>query len=164
MKTVKVVLSLIVGLGAMSVANATTIHLGKVDGETRNFGDFISGKGSFKDIVRFHITDESAVDYAFRSFYNIVSSTFKVTLQEKVGGSWDKVSLTSPSFVDLSAGAYRWVVTGTTGRQGGFWDAKMSVAAVPEADVGMMLLIGIGLVGYQLRRKQQSIKHPPIAA
>jgi hypothetical protein len=28
----------------------------------------------------------------------------------------------------------------------------------------MMLLIGVGLVGYQLRRKQQSLKHPPFAA
>jgi hypothetical protein len=164
MKTLKLLLSVVVGLGAMSVANATTFHLGNVDGETRNFGDFISGKGSFKDIVRFHITEQSGVDFSFMSFYNILAGSLKVSLQERVSPhTWENVSFGSPSFVDLSSGAYRWVVTGTTGKQGGFWDAKMTVAAVPEADVWMMLLVGVGLVGYQLRRKQQSIKHPPFA-
>jgi hypothetical protein len=164
MKTAKLLLSVVLGLGAMSVANATTIHLGNVDGETRNFGDFIAGHSSFKDFVRFRITQQSAVDFSFQSFYNIIASTFHYSLQEHGKGGWTNVTFNSPSFVDLTAGSYRWVVTGKAGRQGGFWSGQMSVAAVPEADVWMMLLIGAGLVGYQLRRKQQSIKHPPFAA
>ena len=125
----------------MSVANATTIHLGNVDDETRYFGDFhLEERTHFKDLARFRITEQSAVNFSFTSFYDILAEH----LQSEPTGArtaikWDNVAFGSPSFVDLSSGAYRWVVTGATGRQGGFWDAKMSVAAVPEADVWMML-------------------------
>lgn len=164
MKIAKLVFSLIVGLGAMTVANATTIHLGNVDDESRNFGVFTPKNAAFKDFVRFRIGETSAVNFSFQSFYHIVASSFHVKLQEKESGGWNAVTLGSPSFIDLTTGTYRWVVTGLTGKQGGFWTGQMSVAAVPEADVWMMLLTGVGLIGYQLRRKQQSIKHQPFTA
>jgi len=164
MKTLKLLFAAAVGLGALSGAHATTFNLGNVDGETRYFGDTLGKKSAFTDFVKFKLTEQSAVDFAFKSFYDVSKSSFAVQLQERASGVWTTIATASPSFADLSAGKYRWDITGTTGRQSGFWGAKMAVTAVPEADVWMMLLIGLGLVGYQLRRKQQSLKQPPFAA
>ena len=164
MKTLKLFFAAAVALGAVSGAHARTFNLGNVDGETRYFGDTLGKKSSFTDFVKFKLTEQSAVDFTFNSFYDTIKSGFAVQLQEKTAGVWTTIPTASPSFADLSAGKYRWEVAGTTGRQGGFWGAKMAVTAVPEADVWTMLLIGVGLVGYQLRRKQQSLKHPPFAA
>ena len=151
MKTLKLFFAAAVAAGAVSGAHATTFNLGNVDGETRYFGDTLGRQSAF-------------TDFTFRSFHDVINSSFAVQLQERASGVWTTIPTASPSFADLSAGKYHWDITGTTGRQSGFWGAKMAVTAVPEADVWMMLLIGLGLVGYQLRRKQQSLKHPPFAA
>jgi hypothetical protein len=163
MKTLKLFFASAAALGALSGAQAATFNLGNVDGETRYFGDIVGKKPSFTDVVKFKLIEQSAVDFTFKSFHDIIKSSFAAQLQEKVSGIWTTIPTASPSFADLSAGKYRWEITGTTGQQSGFWGAKMAVTAVPEADVWMMLLIGVGLVGYQLRRKQQSLKHPPFA-
>jgi hypothetical protein len=164
MKTLKLFFAAAVALGAVSGAHATTFNLGNVDAETRYFGDTLGKKSGFTDFVKFKLTEQSAVDFTFRSFQDVINSSFAVQLQERASGVWTTIPTASPSFADLSAGKYRWDITGSTGRQSGFWGAKMAVTAVPEADVWMMLLIGLGLVGYQLRRKQQSLKYPPFAA
>lgn len=164
MKTLKLLFAAAVALGALSGAKATTFNLGNVDRETRYFGDTVGRKSSFTDMVKLKLTEQSAVDFAFKSFHDIIKTSFAVQLQERVSGVWTTIPTASPSFADLSAGKYRWDITGATGRQSRFWGAKMAVTAVPEADVWMMLLIGLGLVGYQLRRKQQSLKQPPFAA
>ncbi|HEV7446346.1 MAG TPA: FxDxF family PEP-CTERM protein [Steroidobacteraceae bacterium] len=164
MKTLKLFFAAAVALGTLSGAQAATFNLGNVDRETRYFGDTVGKKSSFTEVVKFKLTEQSAVDFAFKSFHDIIKGSLAVQLQEKVSGGWTTIATASPSFADLSAGKYRWEVSGITGRQSGFWGAKMAVTAVPEADVWMMLLIGVGLVGYQLRRKQQSLKHPPLAA
>ena len=39
----------------------------------------------------------------------------------------------------------------------------LHVAAVPEADTWVMLLMAFGIVVYQLRRKQRSLEQPPAA-
>ena len=164
MKTLKLLFATAAVLGALSSAQAATFSLGNVDGETRYFGDAVGKKPAFTDFVRFKLTEQSAVDFRFKSFYDVIKSSFAVQLQEKSAGVWTAIPTASPSFADLSAGRYRWEISGVAGRQGGFWGAKMAVTAVPEADVWMMLLIGVGLVGYQLRRKQQSLRQPPFAA
>jgi hypothetical protein len=43
--------------------------------------------------------------------------------------------------------------------------ASLGVAArASQSDVGLMLLIGVGLIGYQLRRKQKALQPHPFAA
>jgi hypothetical protein len=74
-----------------------------------------------------------------------------------------RIPSTAPSFAELAAGNSRGEIVGITGRQSGSWGARLPVAAVKEADVWMMLMIGLGLVGYQLRRKQQGLKQLPFA-
>jgi opacity protein-like surface antigen len=139
MKTLKRVLAALVALSAISGAQAATVDLGKFDGESRYFGGTAGRSSAF-------------ADYA------------GLRLPEKVSGLWTRIPTASPSFADLSAGRYRWEITGYIGRQSGLWGGKMMVSAVPEADVWLMLLIGLGLIGYQLRRKQRSLKQPPFAA
>ncbi len=43
--------------------------------------------------------------------------------------------------------------------------AGLGVAAnASQSDVGLMLLVGVGLIGYQLRRKQKALQPHPFAA
>ncbi len=64
------------------------------------------------------------------------------------------------SFSDLASGAYRFLFSGTvSGATGGFSGTIAAVPAVPEPETWLMMLIGAGLVAYQLRRKQQVIQH-----
>jgi len=84
------------------------------------------------------------------------------------GGFTSIASLTSnpASFDDLLApGSYRFAIAGTgSGFFGGIYRGTLHVAAVPEADTWVMLLMAFGIVVYQLRRKQRSLEQPPAAA
>jgi hypothetical protein len=57
----------------------------------------------------------------------------------------------------LGAGSYRLQLSGDVRPAGGsyFWTLN-TVAAIPEAETWAMMLIGVGLVGWQLRRKVRS--------
>jgi hypothetical protein len=131
MKTRKLVFAVVVSLGAVSGVHATTLNLGRTDGESRYFDDTLASTSSFAGYVKSRLAG------------HIPSAT--------------------PSFADLSARKYRWELAGVAGSQSGFWDRQMRVAAVPAADAWSMSMIGLGLVGYQLRRKQRSLKQPPFA-
>jgi hypothetical protein len=65
----------------------------------------------------------------------------------------------------LGPGSYQVALSGIgTGFFGGLYRGSLQVAAVPEADVWVMLLVGFAVVLYQLRRKQRSIEQQPVAA
>jgi hypothetical protein len=70
------------------------------------------------------------------------------------------------SFDDfLAPGSYRIGFSGIgNGFLGGIYRGSLQVAAVPEADVWVMLLVGFAVVLYQLRRKQRSLEQQPVAA
>jgi hypothetical protein len=70
------------------------------------------------------------------------------------------------SFDDLlGPGEYRIALNGIgSGFFGGVYRGSLQVAAVPEADVWVMLLVGFGAVLFQLRRKQRSLEQQPVAA
>lgn len=165
--------AMLFGFGSVSLAQAATIQLHNVDASPGpfNFSNTIGKNHDFADFVRFRLSDESTVSGSFSSVYNVISSSFSVELEKLTAPhTWSDVAkignpLTSSfSFADLSTGKYRFEVTGSTGKRvGGYWSGAMNVAAVPEADVWTMILIGAGLVGYQLRRKQTSLNLPPLA-
>jgi hypothetical protein len=165
LKTVSLIA--VMSLGAASVAQGKVIHLGAVDGDSGTFSDQIGKNKSFSDLVRFRVTDTSTITAAFVSFFNVLPSSFSVQLQERTAPhTWADVGAsftTNFSFADLTKGAYRFAVTGLTGNRRGSWTGDFTVAAVPEADAWMMMLVGAGLVGYQLRRKQNSLNQPTIA-
>lgn len=64
----------------------------------------------------------------------------------------------SVTFADLTPASYTAAVFGTA-RNAGAYGApfRVSVAAVPEIETWLMLLIGFALAAYQLHRKQKSL-------
>ena len=67
------------------------------------------------------------------------------------------------TFSSLSKGNYEFLITGTGLSHGGSYFNAFAVSAVPEVDTWVMLVIGAGLVGFQLRRKHQSLSSRAIA-
>ena len=166
MKTSNVVLGAILVLCLSAAAGAKTIKLGDVSDDVfpEAFAHTVKKNHSFTDFVTFKLPGASAINGFFEKFS---ISNFIVSLEQKTQNCWKKVgtSFTSDfSFADLTAGKYRFEIKGLTGpTQPGTWVGHLTVAAVPEADVVLMLLIGGGMVVLQLRRKQQSLERRPLA-
>ena len=158
-------------------AHAAAIDLGTPADGSYGFGRAVSFGETFTDYVNFNLDSSADVTSFIKSFdmsifgFDLVGIDNFTTGLERLGtGGYSSIaSLTSnpASFDDLlSPGAYRFSVAGTaSGFFGGLYRGTLHVAAVPEADTWVMLLMGLGLVGYQLRRKQRSLEqHPALAA
>ena len=66
----------------------------------------------------------------------------------------------------LKAGVtYDWKVTGIVpaGKTASF-GSQFTIAAVPEPEEWAMMLVGVGLVGYQVRRKQKGLEQLSLSA
>jgi hypothetical protein len=62
------------------------------------------------------------------------------------------------TFADLAPGCYAVAIFGTAKFLSGYAATyRVSVAAVPEIETWLMLLIGLGLAAYQLHRKQKTL-------
>ena len=146
-------------------ASAKTVSLAVLSTGTATFSDRHVHSGAFTDSFRFRPSSLSNVIIGFTSSTNILS--LQGILQEKTHGGWTQVGsgsiTTTSSFTDLSAGRYRFETLGIVPSHFGRYAGDITVAAVPEADTWMMLLIGGGMVAYQLRRKQKSLPRQPIA-
>jgi hypothetical protein len=164
-------------LAATGAANAKTIELGSLqDGGSYSFTDVITFGQSFTDYVGFSLDDSSQVKSFMKSFNMSIFSfdllgidNFQATLQHLGQGGFQNVAAgsgTTISFDDLlGPGEYRIALSGIgSGFLGGIYRGSLQVAAVPEADVWVMLLVGFGVVLFQLRRKQQSLEQQPVAA
>ncbi len=168
--------SLCLALAAAGSANAKTIDLGALaTGGSYTFTDVV-GLGKFSEDVRFSLSDTVSVSAFIKSFDLSIFSfdvlgiqNFSATLQHLGQGGFQTLatSSTSPiSFDDmLGPGTYRIGLSGIgSGFLGGIYRGSLQVAAVPEADVWVMLLVGFAVVLYQLRRKQRSLDREPVAA
>ena len=166
--------SAILLLAAAGGAQASAINLGGVSQGDYGFGRAINFGETFTDYVNFTLSDSAEVSSFIKSFdmsifgFDLIGIDNFSTGLEKLGtgGGYTSIaSLTSnpASFDDLLApGTYRFSVAGTaSGFFGGLYRGTLHVAAVPEADTWVMLLMGLGLVGYQLRRKQRSLEQGP---
>lgn len=166
-------LLLVAGAGA---AQAATTNLGTVADGSYGFGRAINFGETFTDYVSFSLNDSAEVSSFIKSFDMSIFSfdllgidNFTTGLQKLGSGGYSTVaSLTSnpASFDDLlSPGSYRFSVAGTgSGFFGGIYRGTLHVAAVPEADTWVMLLMAFGIVVYQLRRKQRSLDQAPAPA
>jgi hypothetical protein len=166
-----------VALGAVGAANAKTIELGDVQaGASHTFTDVISFGQSFTDYVGFSLADAAQVSSFIKSFdFSVFSfdllgiDNFSATLQHLGSSGFQNIATFSNSplsFDDLlGPGQYRIALSGVgSGFFGGLYRGSLQVAAVPEADVWVMLLIGFAVVLYQLRRKQRTLEQQPVAA
>lgn len=172
---------LAVALCVTGTVNAKTIDLGELQsGSAYTFTDVVTFGQSFTDYVGFSVSESSQLQSFIKSFDLSIFSldllgidNFSATLQQLGTSGFQNVATTSAtggsmSFDDLlGAGEYRIALNGIgTGLFGGIYRGSLQVAAVPEADVWIMMLVGFALVMYQLRRKQRTLEttQPLVAA
>jgi hypothetical protein len=158
----------------MGSAHAVATDLGTVSDGSYGFGRALNFGETFTDYVNFDLDSSADVTSFIKSFdmsvfgFDLVGIDNFTTGLQKLGSGGGYTSVASftsnpASFDDLlSPGAYRFSVAGTaSGFFGGIYRGTLHVAAVPEADTWVMLLVGLGLVAYQLRRKQRSLEQRP---
>jgi hypothetical protein len=175
-RAVKLFSALLLVAGA-SAAQANTTSLGTVGDGSYGFGRAINFGETFTDYVNFSLSDSAEVSSFIKSFdmsifhFDLLGIDNFTTGLQKLGSGGAYTTLASlasnPSSFDdlLSPGSYRFSVAGTgSGFFGGIYRGTLHVAAVPEADTWVMLLMAFGIVVYQLRRKQRSLEQPPAAS
>lgn len=117
----------------------------------------------FMDIFNFQISDGTgtssvAVNLALEPFFDITG--LQLSLYSGEGALWsgpvgDSVTLSSNLMTNTD---YYLKITGTTsGALGGAYSTAIAVL-VPEADSWAMMLAGLGLVGFALRRKMDGAR------
>lgn len=173
MKFARVLLALSLTLGLSLAAQAKTSHLGLLAD-----GDAVSTTGKvdksslmFSDTVTFRLASQSNVADIFTALKGITTFTVSLfldgaTLDTFSGGpAGTPSSATAHTFSGLAATAkgdhYTLLITGRGKGKATYFNA-LSVSAVPEADTWLMLIAGVGLVVFQLRRKQHSLPQRPI--
>jgi hypothetical protein len=168
MKFVKMTLGVLLAFAMIGEASAFTT---KIDNRgTLNYGDsgsianlFGTPPSAFLDVVNFTLGGPSSISGVL--FTTGISALFNLEdLDTGFSVATGSFSSGSYSFADLTSGKYRLSILGFTGRFGGYYNASYLVAAVPEAETWLMIIIGLGLVGFQLQRKQKSLRHQSLMA
>ena len=142
-------------------ANATVHDLGTISG-INLIGDLHLGDSPFTDFWNFTLGSPSNLDAIVSSIPvppvlgldNLFLALFHA----------DNTGIGSPvaggslaTYTALSSGGYYFRVTADpTGAFGGLYLGAINVTAVPEPEVWAMMMIGVGLIGYQLRRKSKA--------
>jgi hypothetical protein len=157
-------------LGAAAAANAKTIELRDLGAVARHGStEAITLGPSFSDAAGFGADDAAqsesfgtSLDLSIFEFDLLGVDDFSATLQTLGSRGFQTVatSFDGPTSFDEVLGA---------GRFGsGLWllgdRDSPQVAAVAETDVWVMLLVGFGVVLFQLRRKQRTLEQEPVAA
>jgi hypothetical protein len=152
---------LFAGIGS---AHAVPIDLGTVSDGPYGFGRSLNFGEAVTDYVSFNL-DTSAdatalvksLDLSIFGFNLVGIDHFQTGLQQLGSGGYTSIASFTPSnpasFDDLlSPGACRLSVAGTaSGLFGGLYRGTLHVAAVPEADTWVMLLMGLSLVACRRR-------------
>jgi PEP-CTERM motif len=173
MTRVKILAALVLAAGSLQAADAA-ISLGTiVPGQSYVLGD-TPAVGPFSDTYTFTLaTASSLTDGILSAGLNPLS----VLLETAGGISVGSVPVTLAgvvgsglqTFNNLAAGDYQLIISGfsnpTTSVFGnsGFYGDVLATP-VPEADTWLMMIIGAGLIGFQLRRKHQALPPSTITA
>lgn len=163
MLRVRVVLAFLVSLGMISAASATMkqTELGALAGGDSGYvANLFGSAGTFRDTINFSLTSASSIRadvFATR----LTDVSWSLTSGSTLFGSGVFES-GRYSFADLAPGAYTVSIFGRN-RFASSYIARYAVTAVPEAQTWLMILIGLGLVAFQLRRKHKGLRQPQIA-
>jgi len=141
--------------GAVTPVLSNTYSAGTLGATPYLNAPSISGSGVvFQDTYNFTVSpgatfvSESLSNIALPGFWNNSSLGMQLFDSANTALTGSVMSFYGP----LSAGSYYAKVSGTTsGPYGGAY--AFSAAAVPEAETWAMMLVGVGLVGFQLRRR-----------
>jgi len=162
--------------GASLTAGAAEIDLGLIPfGAPTPFNLSVLSLPTFNDIIKFELPANGGSGYSVLNFpvpgqggplFNVILSTMSlVSNPDGIVGNTDDQVLKSVAGPGNSL-AFTWGPTGggkmylnvtgiANGSLGGLYNGAISVSPVPEAEVWAMMLIGAGLVGFQLRRKSK---------
>ncbi|HEX4377156.1 MAG TPA: PEP-CTERM sorting domain-containing protein [Steroidobacteraceae bacterium] len=155
----KVVALSILGLGVANVASAKVYNVSddaSVSGSSKS--------GVFSDVFNFGVGKKGA-DLSFSWLFSTPSflgvELYSVSKAGKLTGIDGLFTGNSGSFTDaLSKGSYQLDFGGFSTTRSAF---TVGIAPVPEAGTWMMLLIGGGMVGVQLRRKHKALPRQTLA-
>lgn len=164
MKSSRVLLAVMLVFGFTGVANAVTHkvdELGALSGGDSGFiANGFGSAGSFADIVNFSLTAPSRISGYVAALGIDADFTLNFGSTTIAGGPF---STDQYSFADLAPGNYSLSIFGTNNTFGGYI-GSYNVAAVPEAETWMMIIVGLGLVAFQLQRKQRSLRGQSLSA
>lgn len=158
MKRAAVVLVSLLGAGTLGTANAAIVEtdLGSLsDGATGLIGNFFTTADTFSDTFSFTLPALSTFGASvFSTGLTDVSWTIRSGNTTLFSGPFSNGEYT---FGNLAPGAYTASVFGTSSINSGYF-VQYAVTAVPEAETWLMILMGLGLAGYQLRRKHNMLR------
>jgi hypothetical protein len=168
MQARKIVLFLVMALGMAHQASATATNLGTIDNSSGTFGRLV-GQGSFTDTLSFQLGQVSnlsgLIGELFVNPFNINLTGPSTNYSSTLSGL---INVSTYSFSSLAPGSYTLTLSGigATNLINGYAGTyKVAAApAVPEADTWLMLIVGAGLVGFQLRRKQRALPVSGVSA
>jgi hypothetical protein len=168
--------SLCLVVAAVGSANAKTIELRNLDTRgSYSFTDAITFSRPFArhfaDSAGFSVDDPSRREPLVTSF----DHSIYLFVVLGVGGGPEAVRHSEPTAFQTFAATARGPVSfdelvapGELGVASGFFGSayrgSLDPVAVRETDVWVMLLVGVGVVLYQLRRKQRTLEQEPVAA
>lgn len=150
-----------IGICGGGAAQAVTWDLGTLSATPPASGT-VHHMGAFSDIIQFDVGGASTLggtvaDVSFSSFLNI--DNLSVALQAGDGsslGNWAGDSMTF--LANLAAGEYYFAVSGIgVGSLGGIYQYAVSAAPVPEPGEWALMLSGLGLMGFMMRRRQSRL-------
>jgi hypothetical protein len=152
------ILASLIGAATIGTANAAIMetHLGSLsDGATGLIGNFFTTADTFSDTFSFTLPALSTFSASTMSsgltdvFWTISSDNNTVFSGPFSNGEY--------TFGNLAPGAYTASVFGNSSINSGYF-VQYAVTAVPEAETWLMILMGLGLIGYQLRRKHNLLR------
>jgi len=159
MKSRQLIVGALLCLTLAGTAGASTKHtnLGALsDGDFGVVGNAFALSQSFQDSIHFTLTSTSTIS-GLVTPARLISATWSLS---NAMGALAGSALTPGkyTFADLAPGSYTVAIFGTAKYLSGYAATyRVSVAAVPEIETWLMLLIGLGLAAYQLHRKQKAL-------
>ena len=159
MKSRQRILGAFLCLAMIGTAGASARHtnLGALsNGDFGIVGNAFVSAQSFQDTIQFSLSSTSTIS-GLVTPVRLINSTWSLSnaLGAITGGALTPGKYT---FADLAPGFYTVSIFGTANSLSGYAATyRVAVAAVPEIETWLMLVIGFGLAGYQLHRKQKAL-------
>jgi PEP-CTERM motif. len=169
----KLVLGVVAALGFAVQANAAIpSDLGTLSGGDQSFFSSSVGAGSFSDTIDFRLTDTLNLRGLVSAFgvsslaigLDTPTPIFTFTGVPIPTAPFFTISDEAYSFADLAPSVTHTLYISGVAARGGAFISGFAVAAVPEAETWLMIMVGFGLVAFQLQRKQKSLSHHPLTA
>jgi len=158
-KSRQLIMGALLCLTLIGTAGASTkrTNLGALsDGDFGIVGNAFVFSESFQDTIHFTLANTSTIS-GLVAPVRLTNATWSLSnaMGTLTGGA---LTFGKYTFADLTPGSYTVAIFGTAKYLSGYAATyRLSVAAVPEIETWLMLLIGLALAAYQLHRKQKAL-------